>query len=221
MGLACSRSSAILQRSFSSGSMATRVFFRAYDAVEFLAPVHAGDFIEARGAINRHRQDLAPDGVRGSQGGGQRADARFRAVGGGRLSGAHRGLPSAGNLRRAQVAAATASPRRPPPSGPFDHLHPFRAPPFAGRHRHAGPRADRGADRRAASPALHRDAPPGDSPRSHPDRRHRRRGGQPFGHPVSPPHPKGDRRRGGPMPRSWGRGGASACPKRGRIAESG
>jgi 3-aminobutyryl-CoA ammonia-lyase len=27
--------------------------FRAYDAVEFLAPVHAGDFVEAWGAITR------------------------------------------------------------------------------------------------------------------------------------------------------------------------
>jgi len=27
--------------------------FRAYDAVEFLAPVHAGDFIEAWGAVTR------------------------------------------------------------------------------------------------------------------------------------------------------------------------
>jgi 3-aminobutyryl-CoA ammonia-lyase len=27
--------------------------FRAYDAVEFLAPVHAGDFIEAEGEITR------------------------------------------------------------------------------------------------------------------------------------------------------------------------
>jgi 3-aminobutyryl-CoA ammonia-lyase len=27
--------------------------FRAYDAVEFLAPVHAGDFLEARGEIVR------------------------------------------------------------------------------------------------------------------------------------------------------------------------
>lgn len=27
--------------------------FRAYDAVEFLAPVHAGDFVEAWGAVTR------------------------------------------------------------------------------------------------------------------------------------------------------------------------
>ena len=42
--------------------------FRAYDAVEFLAPVHAGDFVEAEGEITAGGRHLAGHALRGPQG---------------------------------------------------------------------------------------------------------------------------------------------------------
>ena len=39
--------------------------FRAYEAVEFLAPLYAGDWIEARGQDRQHRNVQPPLRVRG------------------------------------------------------------------------------------------------------------------------------------------------------------
>ena len=51
--------------------------FRAYETVEFLAPVFAGDFIEATAELIAHRQDEPQDPLRGAQ--GHRQPARARA----------------------------------------------------------------------------------------------------------------------------------------------
>ena len=87
--------------------------FRAYDAVEFLAPVHAGDYIEAEGEIVRAGAPRARDALRGAQGGRAAArPVRQRRRGAG---GAGGGLPRDRHLRRAEGEAADralAAPRR-------------------------------------------------------------------------------------------------------------
>src|SRR4030088_191618 len=76
--------------------------FRAYEAIEFLAPVRAGDFLEATGGITKGGGPPPCDGVGGPQGRGQQPPGRPLGVRGRRPRRAHRGLPRAGNLRRAE-----------------------------------------------------------------------------------------------------------------------
>ena len=80
--------------------------FRAYDAVEFLAPVHAGDYVEADGRDHPGRRDLAGHALRGPQ--GDRAaprPLRQRRRGARRAGG---GLPGQRDLRGAEGQAAPA-----------------------------------------------------------------------------------------------------------------
>ena len=74
--------------------------FRAYDSVEFLAPVYAGDFIEAEGEIVSVGNTQPEDALRGAQ--GDPAAAGRERLGGGRAAGAGGGVPRDGHLRGAR-----------------------------------------------------------------------------------------------------------------------
>ena len=70
--------------------------FVAYDNVEFLAPVYAGDYIEAVGEIVK--EGLAQDGLRSPQSGC--GTPRHLALCGRRTQRARRGLPCQRHVRR-------------------------------------------------------------------------------------------------------------------------
>ena len=78
--------------------------FRAYESVEFLAPLYAGDWIEAKGRIVRVGNDLAHVRVRGLE--GRRAARRHQRVGGGvpRRAGPH--VPGGGDDGRDEGPSA-------------------------------------------------------------------------------------------------------------------
>jgi len=78
--------------------------FRAYDAVEFLAPVRAGDFLEVTGEITR--EHLARHALR-SKKGDRVATRPFRERRRG-SHGARRGMPRERHVRRAAGPATDA-----------------------------------------------------------------------------------------------------------------
>ena len=89
--------------------------FRAYESVEFLAPLYAGDWIEAKGRIVRVGQPSRDVRVRGME--DRRAADRHQRVGGGVPGRARPDVPGGGDDRRDEGSPAVRARVRRRPSG--------------------------------------------------------------------------------------------------------